>query len=129
MPEVIAQFFSIEIYLLSFFFYLIFADSQCKPCKERASNCLPHNEHLFSYFTCVMALFGWSCHHALLFRCTNIRNFGKSHQDAKIMTCYIHKHMLYTVDVPPNKFQVYLNHVCSVRPCGKQRHEWTSRWI
>lgn len=101
---------------------------------ESKTNCLLHNEHPFSYFTCVITRFGWSCHHALYFRCTNMRNVGKSNQDAKIMTCYIHKHMLYAVAVPPNKFQVYLNHMVFLRPpCGKQHcdqdSQWISRWI
>lgn len=103
VPEVIAKsspsnFYCIYSYSFSF---------KCKPrqCRERASNCLPHNEHPFSYFTCVIALFGWSCHHVLLFRCTNMRNVGESNQDAKIMTCYVHKHMLYVVDVPQTNFK------------------------
>lgn len=40
--------------------------------------------------------------------------------------------MLHTVDVALNKFQVDLNHIWSLRPCRKTRHEldlkWTSRW-
>ena len=113
MPAVIAN--SANLYCICIshpFFFL-----SVRPCKVRASNCLPHNEHPFPYFTCVIAPFGWSCHPILLFRWTNMRNVGKSNQDAKIMTCYVHKHALYTVDSSPNKFQVYLNHVWSQRPC------------
>ena len=60
-----------------------------------------------------------------------MRNIGKSNQDAKIMMCYVHKHVLYTVDVPPNKFQVYLHHVWFLRPRGthhQRTHELDSQW-
>lgn len=84
-----------------------FLKAKWRPCKRGASNCLPHNEHPFSYFTCVIALFGWSCHLILLFRCANMRNVGKSNQDAKIMTCYAHKHALHSRR-SPNKFSSLL---------------------
>lgn len=104
-----------------------------RPCKERASNCLPHNEHPFSYFTCVIALFGWSCHQIPLFRCTNMRDVGKSNQDAKIMTCYVHKHTLYTVDVPQTNFKSTWIMYGFWGPAGNHHRrldsQWTAWWI
>ena len=105
--------------------------------KTRASNCLPHNEHPFSYFTCVIALFGWSCHHVFfLFRCTNMRNVGKSNQDAKIMMCYEHKHKRFMQWTFPKQSQV--NHVQfpEAPAVGNHHHHhreldslWTPWWI
>lgn len=124
MPEVRAKS-SPSIFLL----YLLprlhsFSETKCKlrPCRERKKRqtvC-----HMMSIPVLILHVrslcFGWSCHYARLFRCTNMGSVGKSNQDLKIMTCYVHKHMLFYSRHPVNKFQVYLNHFWSGRPCSKR---------
>lgn len=54
-----------------------------------------------------------------------MRKDGKSHQDAKIMTCYVHKHMLHTVDVPQTNFESRL----VFEALQEAELKWTWRWI
>lgn len=104
MPAVIAERFSSNLYCIySHTFLLSIGWTEAMP--RESVKLLPHNEQRFSYCTCAIALFRWSCLRTLLFRCTNMRNVGKSNQEATIMTCYVHKHTLCTADVPQTSFK------------------------
>lgn len=80
---------------------------------------------------------------AILFSYLGVQTWervGKSNQDAKIMTCYAHKHTLYTVDVIPKQISSLLTScVAPEAPAGniiiiiiisiKLESQWTSWWI